>query len=503
MAQEGGEHMDTQPLDQARTTGCLSGPTARLQRRQLLQAAVAVAGAGLVGCGRRSAAPSRASAAAPITLGVAPFLPPPAYQQALQARFSAENPGFRIVYTGAKAPAAKGIRWWLVDSFTLSGPQATDTVDLLPALKSLNFNESVIDAALWNAFVRGGRMTALPTQLSPMCIQYWPDVFAAAQVPLPLPDWTWGDFLLTCERLQGAIKAGHLNRSGVGSVLPRMTGSEEFFRQHGLVQLNNDDLWMAFIMGYGGSVVTDGVATLNSPAAADAVTQFVEMVGQYASSAHAPPPKNNFAVPEGVAMGFQSYPRHGGLPSKSPGARRFARFPRLPKRSVVPADLGGRALHNNPDALSELPSNLEVPADILEAAGRYFIWLYQPAQQELLGKAGIPPVIADDSIQKAFWSQYNIDLTASDMVFPLDTWGRAISQLDWRWLATAVSDPKEVPDLLNQAADTINATIAREKASGGSAAPGSASGAAAQRQAQASAARAFPAKGSKVATGGG
>lgn len=480
-------------------------PGARLRRRRLLQAAAAVAGAGLMGCGRRSATPIRASAAPPITLGVAPFLPPPEIQQALQARFSEENPGFRILYTSASAPAAQGIGWWLVTSLTTSGPRANDTVDLKPALRSLNFDESVIDAAVWNAFLRGGPMTAMPTRLSPMCVPYWPDVFTEAHVPLPTPDWTWNDFLLTCEELQGAIQAGRLNRSGVVSVLPRMTGTKEFFRQHGQYVVTDADLWMAFIMGYGGSVVTNGVATLNSPAAVKGLTQLVQMVSQFASSSEAPPP-NNFKLPSGVALGFQTFFRPAALASKSPGAPHYARFPRLPERSVVAADLGGRALHDNPDPFSEPPKDLVVPANILEAAARYFIWLFKPAQQQMLSRVGVPPIIADASLQKAFWEQYNVDLNASDIVFPAYTWGKyGPNQLGW--LAPAVTDPKELPNLLNRAANAINAAISRERASSSGAAATSAasaaSAAAAHSKARASAARAFPAKGANIVTGGG
>jgi ABC-type glycerol-3-phosphate transport system substrate-binding protein len=430
-------------------------------------------------------------------------VPPPDYQRALEARFSAQNPGFRILYSSGTGAIAEPIRWWLVQAFNPTGPRPHDTVDLLPALKSLNFNESVLGSTLWNAFLRGGRMTALPTKLMPLCIQYWPDVFTAAQVSLPAADWTWEDFILTCSELQTAIRAGQLQKSGVGSVLPRMTGDEQFFRQYGGDAVTDDELWMASIMGYGGAVVSDGFAALTSPAAVEGVTQLVEMVGEFASSPQAPPP-NGLRVPRGVTLGFVTYEPQPPPAGPGAGTRRLARFPQLPKRGVVPAHIGGRALHDNTNPLSLLPASLEVPAEILEAAARYFMWLYKPEQQKLLGKAGEAPVIADAELQGEFWAQYNIDIRASDIVFPGYTWGADTSQLGWGWLAPAVSDPKQVPGVLKQASATINATIARARASSSSGgATSAASVAAARSHAQASAARAFPAEGSAIAAGGG
>ena len=465
LRQEGGERMDTWPLDQARSTGCLSGPPARLQRRQLLQAALTVAAAGLVGCGRRSAAPSRASAAAPVTLGLTPPLPPPNYQEALMASFSAHNPGYRIVYSSASDPAAKDIQWWLVQSLSVSGSRAQDTIDLGPALKSLNFNESVIDATVWNAFLNGGTMTAMPTELIPRCIGYWPEAFAAARIPMPAPSWTWDDFLRTCSELQAAINAGYLEKSGFVAVMPRMSGNLQFFKDNFTSAVSDPNLWMAFIAGYGGAFVSNGFAMLNTPSAVSGVTQLVEMVHDFALDPQAPAP-NSLALPPGAALGFETFLGRGAASAQGSNSPRFARFPRLPKKAVIPAQLGGRALHDNPNSFSMLPRNLDVPAEILDVAARYFIWLYQDPQQRMLAKTGRPPIVANAELQKSFWGSLNMDVTASDFVFPEASWSYA-DRLGWDWLEPAVIDPGEVPDLLTQAANTINAAIAAQRASAG------------------------------------
>ena len=59
-----------------------------------------------------------------------------------------------------------------------------------------------------------------------------------------------------------------------------------------------------------------------------------------------------------------------------------------------------------------------------------------------------------------------MDVTASDFIFPEASWSYA-DRLGWDWLEPAVIDPGEVPDLLTQAANTINAAIAAQRASAG------------------------------------
>ncbi len=167
--------------------------------------------------------PTRASPTPPVALGVARPLPPVEYQAGLAACLVACNPGFGILFSSASAPAATRVQRWLVQSLPLSGPCAAGTVDLQRALESLTYHESVIDAALGNAFPNRSPTSALPTRLAPLWVAYGPDGFTAAHVPLAGSDWTWHDLFDPLRRAalhrccphdgrRGAIKGGHGRR---------------------------------------------------------------------------------------------------------------------------------------------------------------------------------------------------------------------------------------------------------------------------------------------------
>ena len=101
----------------------------------------------------------------------------------------------------------------------LSGPCAAGTVDLQRAFESLTYQESVIDAALGNAFPNRSPTSALPTRLAPLWVAYGPDGFTAAHVPLAGSDWTWHDLFDPLRRAALHRCCPHDGRRGATSAM--------------------------------------------------------------------------------------------------------------------------------------------------------------------------------------------------------------------------------------------------------------------------------------------
>lgn len=444
-------------------------PGTRWGRRRFLRAAAYTAVAA-AGCARPIPA-----AAAQTTIGVTVPLPPAAVAPTLEAQFAADNPGFRVVYARNGAP---GVQWWLVQG----APYDAGLIDLGPALQALNFQPSILPSALWSTYIRDGPVVALPTHLEPVAVAYWPDALKGAGAAEPSPDWTVADFTSTCQQIQYAIQSGALQKIGVQSVLPRMVGS-------GTGSIDDINMWGAFVQGFGGDIVAGQVSGLASTAGVQGVTALVNLARRFGSDPEAPLAGEAFAP--SVAMSFMVMLPGALTPAwEAAEAYRYARFPALPVRPVVPAYIGGRGLAYGYDGPSGcLPV---VPENILEGAARYFIWLYQTTQQQLLARAGRPPITADDALVRAFWADHGMDVQSDDFIFP--DWAPYLKYMKGNplILESAVLDPQQVPSLLAKHARAIDAALGREQAR-----PTAAEAAAAAKvaAAKASAARAFPTAG--------
>jgi ABC-type glycerol-3-phosphate transport system substrate-binding protein len=412
----------------------------RCARRDLLRlaarASVAGASLGAMGCARLGRA--QHPAAPPVVLGIANSFGgiPPATASALAQGFARANPGFAVAF----GPAG-GAEPWRLAGLTATG--GAPSIDLTPALRAVNFNAGLLlpGAVAPGLFARGGALTRLPFEIQPIGVAYRPDALAAAGVPPPAPDWTFADFRQACAAVAGAIRSGRLAHSGVTHVLPLMTDAA---RGQGGPQMASLSLWGAFLLGFGGGLVQGGRPIVATPASMQGLTALLDLVRTFANVPGAPPP-GLFAPPPSCAFQFSylrfTHPPRSGGTSAVPA---YARFPALPVRAVQPADLGPLGLVPGPPPPTGMPVN--PPPAVLEAAARFFLYLYSATPQSLLGDIGRAPVSADPAVQRAFWSQYGMAVDPADIVFPDWNWGPYLRHAEIApVLAAGLADPGSLP----------------------------------------------------------
>lgn len=91
-----------------------------------------------------------------------------------------------------------------------------------------------------------------------------------------------------------------------------------------------------------------------------------------------------------TALGF------GPVVPPNPGDH-YAPFPRMPSASPIPVQVDGVGL-------ARTGANVVVPSIQAEGLVDFMTWLYGPDQQRVIATSGGSPVIADSSLQDAFWS---------------------------------------------------------------------------------------------------
>jgi len=114
--------------------------------------------------------------------------------------------------------------------------------------------------SLLEAFTYDGTLYCPPKDFSIMALQYNKDMFDAAGLDYPTPDWTWDDLRAAAEALTGENEAGQ-------KVL-------------GLVTPPNFERWLPFLYQAGGSVLNEDwtEVTLDSDEAREALEFYIGMV---------------------------------------------------------------------------------------------------------------------------------------------------------------------------------------------------------------------------------
>lgn len=113
-----------------------------------------------------------------------------------------------------------------------------------------------------------GKYYLLTKDYSPLVVYYNKDLFKAAGVDFPKPEWTWDDFLAAAKKLTVKDSKGNITQWGVQ--IPNSWGDWLWFR--GLSPI---------VYGNGGEVISpDGTKTtgyLNSPAVVEAIQKYVDL----------------------------------------------------------------------------------------------------------------------------------------------------------------------------------------------------------------------------------
>ncbi len=162
----------------------------------------------------------------------------PSYDEKLQASLAGGSPPDVFYIDSFRLPD-------LVEAGALEPyePQALDPDDFYPSLR--------------NAFTWDGTFWCPPKDFSTLALEYNKDLFDAAGLDYPTPDWTWDDLRAAAEALTDPDNGVY------GIVL-----SADFAR------------WIAFLYQAGGSVTDEGYTqmTINSPEALEAMEFYVGLV---------------------------------------------------------------------------------------------------------------------------------------------------------------------------------------------------------------------------------
>jgi|GEM_PF-1164632 len=276
------------------------------------------------------------------------------------------------------------------------------------ALHAANLDPTTLLPDTLAGFQYQGDTWGLPASVAPIGVAYRPDVFAAARLKTPAPDWTLADFETACDQILGLTKAGKI--PGCYGPLPPMIGSSTYTLTYGQStssftaygSLLDPALWTGFVPGYGGSLVQGGRFDLTNPGAVRGFTELVRICGAYGAPSTLLPTTQAQAATylNGAAMLFWQYsgPPSGAAPAAAARAatqRKYARFPVLPVAPTVPAALSGWWLPGDPGMIS-------APGTAMNAVVQFALWSYQRVRHDPAAP-GPPPILSAPDVQRAYW----------------------------------------------------------------------------------------------------
>ncbi|UNX53591.1 sugar ABC transporter substrate-binding protein [Georgenia sp. TF02-10] len=184
-------------------------------KRVLVTAALITTGALLAGCSGGDTADTGDGGDVTITYGVWAGTQTPA-MEAIAAAFEDENPGINVevqeqpwpqywstLQTGAQGGTAPDAFWMLAQQIRpyASGGQLLDLTD---AIESEGVDLADYPQAVLDLYDQGdGAIYGLPKDFDTNGVWYNKELFDAAGVDYPSPDWTWEDFRETARALTG------------------------------------------------------------------------------------------------------------------------------------------------------------------------------------------------------------------------------------------------------------------------------------------------------------
>ncbi len=297
---------------------------------------------------------------------------------------------------------------WGVSLSTPFVPPATYR-PLNAAMRARNFSVGSLAAGALAAFATPAGQYGLPVACLPTGLMYDVQAFADAGLTVPAGDWSIDVFEGACAALHGAIRAGRLTR--FYGVLPTMIGHSQWTDKSGNAhyvinwtgQLTDPNIWGAFVLGYGGWMVRNGRFDLTNRGAVRGLDRLVQIVRQYGSNEKYIPRSQGdvHRLWSGAVMRFVSY---RGAPA--PTGFRYARFPGLPVRPVVPAQLQGvEPAKMGPGGRGWFPAYVpkDIPFRALEATVAYAQWVYRVVRTSPQLPGNVPPVLADGRVQQAYF----------------------------------------------------------------------------------------------------
>ena len=303
----------------------------------------------------------------------------------------------------------------------LVAPAAIQPLDA--ALKAANFDPRQVQPDFLQSYRHHNTPSGLPISQMPLAVRWRRDVFAPLRLSPPKADWSIDDFERVCQTVSAAIEGGH----APDLLAPLYPVAAATALSFGIVA--NPAFWMAFALGYGGSVVTDGRFAPDA-GALQGLSVLVDIVRRYCPLSVGRPIDTTAGLVQlsrRFALAFDLWAPPGVFaPSQIFGAQwAWARLPRFPVRPVVTTLTNGEGLTMPPHGQQD-PGQLDMAVEAL-------LWLYRPAAQALLQAWGAVPVLAAEGIQKQFWSrQSSADQAVGDWrnFVPYDA-GWPSSQVGW------------------------------------------------------------------------
>lgn len=206
--------------------------------------------------------------------------------------------------------------------------------------------------------------------------------------------------------------------------------------------LQDPALWVAFALGFGGSVVADGRCAVD----AAAVTGLAALVGLLRRF-----PAPSRADPMAAAMTFGTWMPPSQRPAGDQWA--YARMPRFPVRAVITTRPVGGGVQQVAGRAAAPPA--------LTAAVTALVWLYSAEAQPLLRAAGFVPVVTSPQAQYEFWGTQSADdqMVGDWKNFPPYSAGWPTLPNPARMLLAltqAQADPSRLPALLADAVQGMN-----------------------------------------------
>ena len=459
------------------------GGWSAVTRRDVLKAGAGttVGGVALGACSRPTSAPSAEVLVSPrrgVGLGRPPRVELYALVPTLAKAFNASHRGIRISVSG-KNQGYRSAHYGLV-SLGNGGGMTIDYGSLLPlnaALAALNFNPNTIVPGAMEAYRYGSAQVGLPVAQAPIGIRWRRDVFRAAGLAAPTPDWTINDFVAACVEIKTMIPTGRVR--GLDGVLPPL-GMYGAKLKNGTFASFSGALaepawWIAFALGYGGDLVTRGRVRLNGAAIrglarlVDIARQFGDTTVVYAQTA---PMADTFPLKYAmmfdvwasargvdVALTTPMYPPPGPVLTFGKNWA-WARLPRFPLRAEITTVLDGEGLQPSAHAVYHESS--------LHTAVQSLVWLNRAQARPSLDAAGVPPVVTSTKVQKDFWSRQAPDdrqvgewsqFVPYASALPLPT---GIASEMWSPLLRAIARPASLPGLVREAEHRMNAAIAAQ-----------------------------------------
>lgn len=383
-----------------------------LGRRRLIARSASVlaaaASSGLIaGCGHRRASTVAHPAGYPILV--------PGLSAAELASFAAFAPNLDPLPqpTLSARVHASSAQWEILGSFPFASPKSGAFTPLDPALRQFNVQESTLIPGAFDAFAgAGGGHYGMPIYGGPWGVRYDSAVFQQLGIAEPSPNWTIADFEDVCAIILAAKAAGHLPQ--LRSVLPPLVGNMTMRPRvsgsstPGLPyfgQWNDADLWGAFVIGFGGSVVSGGRFDLTNAGAIAGLQRMADIAARYAPtpSVVAGAGPGPCALAFAPTAGFSYSGKPGGSAAPVAGPPRWARFPVLPVRAVVPFKVEGASVAQatGTPLFTGAGAPPGTPPDALLAVVQYALWWWGRERET---PALIPPVLVADAIQRAYWT---------------------------------------------------------------------------------------------------